>query len=352
MPENFIQPVTDRQVCFKCHKTVTGKKKLSKCSRCHAITYCGKECQKADWPRHGWNCVPVMVKEFEGKGRGVVAARDIKMGEFIFLDKPAVKLHIRSRSSHDFNRQVFEQVSAEDVDSVMRQVDNLPSEAKLLFYKLEDLQGEWAKELKIFAKNATINHKFKDSRLFLNVVLINHSCAPNAHGETTENGNLEIRATKDISKGEEITFFYGWFDDFGYKKFGCNVNERMKIIKDRYGFNCKCCVCTGDLPDQEDIIKELLELDDKLDLDAANQSEKGRSVYVEAIDRIVDLNLRLYIGFISDKILALKMMAETAYHLQDADRLDRAMKQVKKIAEDTKLNNFKEVHEEMMRKYY
>ena len=85
MPENFIQPVTDRQVCFKCHKTVTGKKKLSKCSSCHAITYCGAECQKVDWERHRCNCVPVMVTEFEGKGRGVVAARDIKMGEFIFL---------------------------------------------------------------------------------------------------------------------------------------------------------------------------------------------------------------------------------------------------------------------------
>ena len=80
MPENFIQPVTDRQVCFKCHKTVTGKKKLSKCSRCHAITYCGVACQKADWPRHAWNCVPVMVTEYEGKGRGAKYKRGLHQG--------------------------------------------------------------------------------------------------------------------------------------------------------------------------------------------------------------------------------------------------------------------------------
>lgn len=39
IPENFRQPVTNRQECYKCHKTVTWKKeetRLSKCSSCHA----------------------------------------------------------------------------------------------------------------------------------------------------------------------------------------------------------------------------------------------------------------------------------------------------------------------------
>ena len=73
MPEYYIQPVTNRQECYTCHKVVTGKRKLSKCAKCHAITYCSGECQKKDWPRHGWNCVPVMVTEIPGKGRGLVA---------------------------------------------------------------------------------------------------------------------------------------------------------------------------------------------------------------------------------------------------------------------------------------
>ena len=111
MPENFIQPVTDRQQCFTCHKTVTGKRKLSKCSKCHAITYCGARCQKADWPRHISNCIPVMVTEYEGKGRGLVAARDIKMGEFIFLDKPAIKMPICSSFNiGSDNRHIFNQL--------------------------------------------------------------------------------------------------------------------------------------------------------------------------------------------------------------------------------------------------
>ena len=101
---------------------MTGEKELSKCSRCHAITYCGLECQKADWNRHRSNCIPVMVKEFEGKGRGVVAARDIKMGEFIFLDKPAIKLPIRS--SFNIKRPIYVQLSDDEVNSLLRQVDN------------------------------------------------------------------------------------------------------------------------------------------------------------------------------------------------------------------------------------
>ena len=221
-----------------------------------------------------------------------------------------------------------------------------------MFCKLEDFQGEWAKELKIFARNAMINHKFKEFRLFLNGVLINHSCAPNAYEDKTEDGSIEVRAIKDISKGEEITIFYRSRDCFSYKEFGCNAKERMTVIKDDFGFDCKCCVCIGDVPDQEDIIKELLELHENLDWEAANESEEGLSDYVQAIDKIVDLNLGLYIGSFYDKVRALALGLGAAYRLQDADRMEKAMNQLKKIAEETKLKNIKEDQEQMMRKYY
>jgi len=229
-------------------------------------------------------------------------------------------------------------------------VDNLQSEAKLLFYKLQylDLEGEWTKELKIVSVNARLSAKLKEIRLFLNFFLINHSCAPNAIGENIEDGSFEVRASKDISKGEEITFFYGVSDyDFTYKRLGCNAKERMQAIKNWFLFDCKCCVCTGDMPDQEDITKELLELHDRLDQGTATQSEEILSIF----DKIVDLNLRLYIGSLSDKIHALLMMAKIAYKIKDAGRLKKAMKHFKKIAEDTKLKSFMKCYEQAMRKY-
>ncbi len=63
--------LADRNRCHKCDKTGERKKdKLSKFGRCEAITYCSRECQVEDWPRHKDNCVPVMIKEYEERALG------------------------------------------------------------------------------------------------------------------------------------------------------------------------------------------------------------------------------------------------------------------------------------------
>merc|ERR1740128_259770 len=150
------------------------------------------------------------------------------MGEFIFLDKPAVKLPNRSPI------ETFESgigLSEEEFNSITKQVKNLSSEAKLHFYKLEEkerierervrVKGRVyvsSKEVEIFFKNATGNEK--DMALFLNCALINHSCAPNAVVEPTEDQNNEVRAIQDISKGDEVNIFYKCFKGTTYKNLG------------------------------------------------------------------------------------------------------------------------------------
>ena len=47
----------------------------------------------ANWNRHKPNCIPVMVKEYGEKGRGLVAARDFKIGEQILIDKAMVSIN-------------------------------------------------------------------------------------------------------------------------------------------------------------------------------------------------------------------------------------------------------------------
>ena len=156
------------------------------------------------------------------------------------------------------------------------------------------------KEIRIFLENAngTTGDHLNVMMLLLNLILINHSCAPNADFEPDEEGECVVRAIRDISKGEEVTLFYKTPRTVGpenltYKRFGCNVKERMKVIKDQFGFDCKCCVCTGVVPDQEDIIKELLEL----------HSVENLTIFLQTFDQIVDLNLRLYIGSLHDKFI-------------------------------------------------
>merc|ERR1719500_1579804 len=82
-----------RKYCHKCNKIYCKKlKQIKVCKKCHAITYCSEECQEADWPRHKDNCVPVLVTEVGEMGRGLVAAKDIKMGEQILIDSVVISL--------------------------------------------------------------------------------------------------------------------------------------------------------------------------------------------------------------------------------------------------------------------
>ena len=343
MPE-FIQPVTDRQSCYKCHKTVTGRKRFSKCSKCHAIAYCGKQCQVADWPRHAFNCVPVMVTEYEGKGRGVVAARDIKMGECIFMDKPLLKLPLDPSEAH------------KDLDSLMKQLENLPSEAKLLFYKIDgrgrtmDIRGYKNEVMERFYANAG---RAGDWWIFfLNAALLNHSCAPNAFADTFDQVSgepwCEVRAIKDISKGEEVTVFYeiqkpGTLN-LSYYMYGCNAQERRAAIWKELRFYCKCSACSGNDSEQDKIIKELLKLHKALD-----QSRKKPSMLsqeVKTLDQIVDLNLGLYIGSVDGKIWALQSLGTAAARAGNEDLIKKASDGLKKLTEEWKIYRIEKVCQE------
>ena len=270
MPEFYLEPLTDRHTCFKCEKTV--KKKLLKCDGCHAITYCGVECQRADWDRHGWNCVPVMVTEFPGKGRGLVAAKDINKGEVIFIDTPVIKLPTDAQGNLDMT-------GSKALQSLKEQINNLPLEAKLQFHKLmipesqlkqfnDYVQTTFAnaspsdrKMIKLFLSNAKLINGCENI-LYLNSALVNHSCAPNAI-EYSEYGLMkdevftdELRAIKDISKGEEIVTCY--FPDV--RKYGSIPRKRKTGIKKDFCFDCKCPVCLGKVPGQEKVLKKLIEL--------------------------------------------------------------------------------------------
>ena len=79
-----------------------------KVCKCHSVSYCKEECQREDWPRHSDNCVPVMVKEYGEKGKGLVASKAIKVGELILNDKAAVSL---SLSTMTLNMRVMDILS-------------------------------------------------------------------------------------------------------------------------------------------------------------------------------------------------------------------------------------------------
>ena len=45
------------ECCAHCSKQGVG---LKRCSRCKQASYCGAECQNADWKRHKKTCAPLV----------------------------------------------------------------------------------------------------------------------------------------------------------------------------------------------------------------------------------------------------------------------------------------------------
>merc|ERR1740128_800259 len=71
-----------------------------------------------------------------------------------------------------------------------------------------------------------------------------------------ETKEMEIRAIKEIAKGEEITMFYltSPIRSLDMK------DELRATIKKGFGFDCLCAVCSGEKPHQDDIKEKLLDL--------------------------------------------------------------------------------------------
>ena len=343
MPESFVHGNDHIRILTFCPLFDTRDLTI----KCHAITYCGVECQRADWARHEWNCVPVMVTEVPGKGRGLVAARDIEKGDLIFKDDPVIKIAINDKGLP---------VDPEFMTSLKQQIERLPTEAKSQYYKLSTRAdaNTWSRNenevLKLFLSNSKVYQVYNEGKekdeyslLHLNIALVNHSCAPNATNsgiprkrEGVEDLRNELRAIRNISKGEEITICY--FMDV--KKFG-SIPRKMKTdIRRSLGFNCECPVCLGQVPIQEKTLKKLIELHNKLN---PKPSDWKREAGLWS--RIVDLTLELNIGDPCEKVFALDAFVKFSHLARDKDLVKKALDMWRHFAEETKIKNVLRIYE-------
>ena len=293
MPETL----TDRYRCHKCDK-IGKRKKLSKCERCHAVTYCSRECQREDWARHKENCIPVMVKEYEGKGLGLVAARAIKMGELILTDKAMM-------SDNDF-----------------------------------DFRG-YCYDVTHEAERLLLNQ-----RILKDISLLNHSCDPNAamgllDGEKNREPEkrFELRAIKNIAKDDEVSIFYP-SDDHDGSCFLPHAGNRA-LIKKCYGFDCRCVVCLRQVPNQDDVIKEIHKtLNNKvLKLEEETLQNWKRRAIVLGI--LCDLAKPLYIGRQTDKMTFLVTLFGEATKSGNSVLRKKALDEMRELVDRTGLEIIK-----------
>ena len=107
MPEVYRDLLT----CVVCDK---GGGDIKKCSKCFSVSYCGRECQVGDWARHKRLCVPVMVKDFGEKGRGLVASKKFNVGDLIFKDKSVAHLttdHLQIFEYAKYGKEIYAHIS-------------------------------------------------------------------------------------------------------------------------------------------------------------------------------------------------------------------------------------------------
>jgi hypothetical protein len=150
-----------------------------------------------------------------------------------------------------------------------------------------------------------------------------------------------LRAIKNISKGEEITKCY--YTDV--KKFGSIQRKRKAAIKKGFGFDCKCPVCSGQVPCQEKILKKLFELHNKLD---PTPSDWKRDAGIR--DKIAYLTLELYMIRPNEKMAALERLAASAFKAGDQGLVRKALDKLKQLAENTKLEWIQYAHDDLERK--
>ena len=271
-----------------------------KVCKCHSVSYCGEECQREDWPRHSDNCVPVMVKEYGEKGQGLVAAKNIKSGELILTDKAVV-------SNNDLELDIYGYMVTEDAERLL------------------------------------INQK-----ILKDISLLNHSCAPNAAMGLLDGivnrapeKRFEVRAIKDIPKEEEVTIFYPW-DHSVYPL--DTLSPMRKTIQENFGFDCKCSVCSGEVPNQDNIMRKIWEI-------MVTKRIRCKEVYEmtltdwtrEALgfEEIVELTKPVYLGRPEGKMAKLLFLLKAAANARKRALFENALDGIKELAEKTGLEVFK-----------
>jgi len=213
MPEVWT---ADKSLCLVCG--VGGGRR---CGGCGAVSYCAPNCQRSDWTRHKPLCCPVLVRETEARGRGLVAARDVKTGDLLLQDRAVITV-TEEADTWEAGRQIHEQVQ-QMKEKDMRKFYQLTRMQKLLDIsdtfisaagddtdniKKAELVSLYKHETAIFFNN-DISGSAGSKSLYLSLALLNHSCSPNSSwSRAGHDRKLELRAIRDVKEDEELTVNY------------------------------------------------------------------------------------------------------------------------------------------------
>eukprot|EP00092_Neocalanus_flemingeri_P068476 GFUD01083701.1.p1 GENE.GFUD01083701.1~~GFUD01083701.1.p1 ORF type:complete len:327 (-),score=99.46 GFUD01083701.1:9-989(-) len=189
----------------------------------------------------------VTVRHIGEAGHGLVALKDIKVGELIVRDTAGTAIpgnetgegivrqlkRIRSAQKELIRKDGFHELYDESMEDASR-------DSKIHF-KVPRI-AKFCDEISIFFNNdIETDDCFRCLLLYLS--LLNHSCDPNSFWTGTVNNprQLELRAAKDIEEGEEMTVNYILVEG----RFSDRPTRQVRLMEG-WRFYCKCSLCQGE----------------------------------------------------------------------------------------------------------
>ncbi|OCH86600.1 SET domain-containing protein [Obba rivulosa] len=180
------------------------------------------------------NSVPFRIVELLGKGKGVIATRDIRQGEIILREKPLFV--------------VPSSITSSPGALLLDLLSGLTDKQEASYYDLSYVnlpQGlhpgtrayDEALTLAIFQTNAV--SAGQNVGIFPRMARLNHGCSSAFNAVYTwreREGAIVVHALKPIKEGEELLTTY---TDTKRPR-----DARRQFLQQHYGFHCGCAVCS------------------------------------------------------------------------------------------------------------
>ena len=121
-------------------------------------------------------------------------------------------------------------------------------------------------------------------------------------------------------------------------------------IQEDFGFDCKCPVCSGELPNQDDIIREMADILISSGTGSEDEEEMTLSDWRRMAigdGEVVDLSKSLYMGGPDLKMSILSDFRNTAFKARNPALVEKAVNGMKELAEKTGLEAYKRMFQEI-----
>ena len=114
------------------------------------------------------------------------------------------------------------------------------------------------------------------------------------------------------------------------------------MVQEDFGFDCKCPVCSGEVPNQDDIVRKMADITSNL----SSKEEEDMTLLdwtreANGLEAIVDLDKSMYMGSPEGKMARLLSFLFTAVKARNPALIGKAMNGIKELAENLGLEALK-----------